>query len=170
MTVFAIIWLAMVVFIIGSARTMSRNMAPFTGGGAIWGPLAIFDAAGFLFIAIGLYMLVGRFFVDARIRANTYYGLTDKRILIVTGLFENHFISIPLEQLDELSVTRWADGSGTIRFGQPTYLMGLRGMPSVRPRHYGYRRIEPRSFDLIDNVLAVRDLIAQAQMRVHSAH
>ena len=31
--------------------------------------------------------------------------------------------------------------------------------------NYGYRRTEPPSFELIDDVLAVRDLIVGAQMR-----
>lgn len=172
MTVFAVIWLAAVMFITETARSMGSGLSPFPGGGMIWGPLAIFGAAGFVFIGVGLYFLVGRFFVDARVRANTYYGLSDRRVLIITGLFDSRFMSIPLEHIDELNVTRRPDGSGSIGFGRPTYTVGWRGMVSDHPsypRRYGYRRIEPHSFELIDDVLSVRDLIAQAQMRVHSA-
>ncbi|MEA4882969.1 MAG: PH domain-containing protein [Clostridia bacterium] len=178
-TVFSLLWLAMAVYITGAAGSMGRGIAPggftitknpFTGRPVFMRPLAIFDLFGFVFIAVGLYLLVGRFFVDARIRQNTYYGVTDKRILIVTGFWGSHFISIPLERIGELNVTRRADGSGTILVGTPGYLPGWRGSSLDEYRYHGYRRIEPPSFDLIDDVLAVRDLIVQAQMRRDDAH
>jgi len=142
--------------------------SPFTGRPMFIEPLAIFDIVGFLFIAVGLYLLVGRFFVDARIRGNTYYGLTDKRVLIVTGFLGNRFISIPLERIGELNVSRRADGSGTIRFGRTAYVEDWHSSSLNDHRHYGYRRIEPPSFELIDDVLAVRDLIVRAQMERNS--
>ena len=159
------------------ARSMGRGMTPvgfritsnpFTGRPMFMQPLAIFDIVGFLFIAVGLYLLVGRFFVDARIRGNTYYGLTDKRVLIVTGFLGNRFISIPLERIGELNVSRRADGSGTIRFGRTAYVEDWHSSSLNDHRHYGYRRIEPPSFELIDDVLAVRDLIVRAQMERNS--
>ena len=118
-TAFSAIWLMMAVYITGTARSMGRGMIPggfritsnpFTGRPMFMHPLSIFDIVGFVFIAIGLYLLLGRFFVDARIRANTYYGLTDKRVLMVTGFSGNRFISIPLERIGELNVSRRADG------------------------------------------------------------
>jgi len=172
-TAFSAIWLTIAVYITGTARSMGRGMIPggfritsnpFTGRPMFMQPLAIFDIVGFLFIAVGLYLLLGRFFVDARIRANTYYGLTDKRVLIVTGFSGNRFISIPLERIGELNVSRRADGSGTIRFGRASYVEDWHGSSLSDHRHYGYRRIEPPSFELIDDVLAVRDLIVRAQM------
>jgi hypothetical protein len=77
----------------------------------------------------------------------------------------NRFISIPLERIGELNVSRRADGSGTIRFGRTAYVEDWHGSSLSDHRHYGYRRIEPPSFELIDDVLAVRDLIVGAQMR-----
>ncbi len=175
--IFSAIWLMMAIYITGAARSMGRGMTPsgfritsnpFTGRPMFIEPLAIFDIVGFLFIAVGLYLLVGRFFVDARIRGNTYYGLTDKRVLIVTGFVGNRFISIPLERIGELNVSRRADGSGTIRFGRTAYVEDWHSSSLNDHRHYGYRRIEPPSFELIDDVLAVRDLIVRAQMERNS--
>jgi hypothetical protein len=164
--------------ITGTVRSMGGGMVPggfritsnpFTGRPMFMRPLSIFDIVGFVFIAIGLYLLLGRFFVDARIRANTRYGLTDKRVLIVTGFSGNRFISIPLERIGELNVSRRADGSGTIRFGRTAYLEDWHGSSLSDHRRYSYRRIEPPSFDLIDDVLAVRDLIVRAQMGLDDA-
>src|SRR5215469_2573528 len=42
---------------------------------------------GIPFVLIGLYLMFFRFIVDARRREHTCYGLTDRRAIIVTGLF-----------------------------------------------------------------------------------
>jgi hypothetical protein len=41
-----------------------------------------FELWGLPFIAVGIYMLAGRFLVDAWVRRGTLYTLTNKRILI----------------------------------------------------------------------------------------
>jgi len=38
-----------------------------------------------LFVAVGLYQMVGRFFVKARRKRRTVYGLTDTRAIVVEG-------------------------------------------------------------------------------------
>lgn len=70
-------------------------------------------------LLIGLYMLIGRFFHDAWRRARTFYGLTDRRVLIVRG---KQFQSLSLDQIEELSLNESKDGTGSIRFGrEPPY-------------------------------------------------
>ncbi|MGD0898102.1 MAG: hypothetical protein ABR915_09730 [Thermoguttaceae bacterium] len=44
-----------------------------------------FVAWGIPFVVVGLYLVLGRFWVDARQRAHTFYGLTDSRIIVVEG-------------------------------------------------------------------------------------
>jgi len=68
------------------------------------------------FTIIGLYLTVGRFFIDARKRARTYYGLTNERILIVTNLSARQVQSLALRGLPEMSLTERSDRSGTIVF------------------------------------------------------
>ena len=49
------------------------------------GPL-FFDLWGVPFVLVGLYMIVGRFFYEAMLRSRTYYGLTNERVIIISGL------------------------------------------------------------------------------------
>ena len=42
----------------------------------------LFQLGGLMFVAIGLYFVAGRFFVDAWIRRGVAYALTDRRVLI----------------------------------------------------------------------------------------
>ena len=48
-------------------------------------PFALF---GLPFIAIGLYIVFGRFLVDSYIRHNTSYALTNQRAIIATSAFD----------------------------------------------------------------------------------
>ncbi len=54
------------------------------------GPAAvriIFPAFGALLVLVGLYFVFGRFLVDAWLRGRTTYGVTNERVIIVSGLF-----------------------------------------------------------------------------------
>jgi hypothetical protein len=169
---FGIVWLCSTIGIMESARSFGggpsvTHQFGFPGRRMFAQPLTIFQIVGWLFIAIGLYVLVGRIFVDAGVRRNTYYGVTDRRILIITGFFGNRFLSIPLESAEEVNVIRRPDGSGTIRFGRPTYIPGW-GHSTMNDHHYrGWRRVDPPSFELIDDVLSVRNIIVAAQQGVY---
>ncbi|MFA7635866.1 MAG: PH domain-containing protein [Bacillota bacterium] len=169
---FSIVWLCIAIGIMESARSFGGGPSVtyqfgFPGRRMFAQPVTIFEIVGWLFIAIGLYLLVGRFFVDARVRRNTYYGVTRRRILILTGFFGNRFLSIPLDRAGEVNVIRRADGSGTIQFGRPTYIPGW-GHSTMNDHHYrGRRRVDPPSFELIDDVLSVRNIIVAAQQGMH---
>lgn len=54
-----------------------------TGIAALEGQL-LFAAIGVLMTALGGYLAIGRFFVDARLRAGTLYAITERRALIAT--------------------------------------------------------------------------------------
>ena len=98
------------------------------------GAFALF---GLLFLAFGLFFSVGRFALDAWLRAGTQYGLTDRRILILRLRPTNSFTAIDLGRLPQAQVSARGDGRGTIRFGAPASLFGGSGLsiwtPSLDP-------------------------------------
>ena len=77
---------------------------------------------GIPFVLVGLYMMFGRFFADSRARAKTYYGVTDQRAIIVSGLFSRQVTSLPYRSMPQVTINVRPDRSGTITFGQPNSL------------------------------------------------
>ena len=75
-------------------------------------PFALF---GLPFVAIGLYIMFGRFLVDAYVRHNTDYALTNKRAIIATTAFGTKIRSKPIGPDTEISFT--PGPAGSIRLG-----------------------------------------------------
>jgi hypothetical protein len=73
---------------------------------------------GIPFVLIGLYLIVGRFLIDAWIRTGLRYAITNKRVLISRAAPFSKFTALSLDRLQEADLTQRADGRGTIRFGQ----------------------------------------------------
>ena len=72
---------------------------------------------GIPFVLIGVYFIVGRFFVDARQRARTFYGLTNERVLIVSGIRRTTVRSLQLRSMSDVALSEGPDGTGTLTFG-----------------------------------------------------
>lgn len=137
----------------------------------LWGGFALFweatvvtkSAPGFFqlwgvpFVLFGLYLIAGRFIVDAWLRANTGYVVTDRRILIIrAGLF-GKTISLSLGRLPEVQLAERSDGSGTLRFGAPGVYSANRGFGYWSPA------LDPTpQFIGIPNARQVFDLIQRA--------
>jgi hypothetical protein len=62
-------------------------------------------------------MIFGRFIYDSKKRGKTFYGLTDQRAIIVSGLFSKSVKSLNLVTLTDVSLKEKSDLSGTITFG-----------------------------------------------------
>lgn len=101
---FSLMWCGFAVF---WEITVLRSAAP--GFFAFW---------GLPFIAIGIYFVIGRFLVDAWARANTYYAVTNRRILIARSGPFGRFVALSRDRLPEMHISESSDGRGTIRFGQ----------------------------------------------------
>ena len=131
-----------------------------TQGSKAPGPVGIvFPLFGVPFVCVGLYLIFGRFFADARSRSRTFYGVTSERIIIISGLFSLQTKSLQLRTLTDVSLTQRADGSGTITFG-PTHIMNGHFPAGLWP---GTGRYAPPAFDLIERAKDVYDIIRNAQ-------
>jgi hypothetical protein len=116
---FSLMWCGFAVFWEFSTITWAR--API-----------FFQLWGVPFVLVGLYLVFGRFFVDAWTRARTGYAVTDKRVLVLSGLWRRNTRSLELLGLSEINIAETKDGRGTITFG-PTagYAQSLRGWPGA---------------------------------------
>jgi Bacterial PH domain len=86
----------------------------FWSNESVW----FFKLMGVPFLIFGLYLVVGRFFVDFLQRKKTFYGITNERIIIVSGVFSQETKYIDLEGLTETSIEESQNGYGTITFGR----------------------------------------------------
>lgn len=148
-------------------------MIPFS---VVWGGFAIFweisvirsDAPFFFmlfgvpFVLIGIYFIAGRFYVEAKQRENTYYGLSSERIIIATGLFRKQVKSLSLRTLTDISLSESAKGDGSITFGNSfpfAFMFGGMAWPGMD------QYLGPR-FDLIQQAKDVYRKIREAQKNV----
>ena len=149
-------------------RTSDIFFIPFSilwGGFAIFweksaiggGAPALFGLFGIPFVLAGLYMIFGRFFVDAIKRANTVYGITQDRIIIKSGIIGNSIISLNIKTLQDIVFNQKGDNTGTITFGAfnfPYNMMQGFEWPGVK---------QPPRLELIEDVKSVYDQIIELQ-------
>ncbi|EGF93013.1 hypothetical protein ABI_14520 [Asticcacaulis biprosthecium C19] len=83
-------------------------------------PVSFFALWGIPFCLVGLYMIIGRFFYDAFVRAGTFYGVTDQRALVVRG---GSVTALNLASLDQVNIRESRSGKGTLTFGPDNAFM-----------------------------------------------
>ncbi len=150
-------------------RATDAILIPFT---LLWGGFACFWEAtvwksngppimklfGIPFVLVGLYIIVGRFFVDAWQRGRTGYGVTNERVIIAVGSDAPSVTSLPLATLSDITLKPRADGSGSIVFGPTT---------GIRPASVGFAwpggRAQAPCFEMIPDAQTVYDIILKAQ-------
>lgn len=115
-----------------------------------------------IFLLIGLYMLAGRFVVDAAARRRTRYYLTDQRVLIESGLFRPSRRSVSLAAIPEIRIRAGRKGRGTVQFGSPS-LFGM--MPPSWP---GASQFLPPAFDDIEDAERIYGLALSAQRDIQT--
>jgi hypothetical protein len=103
-------------------------LVPFSlmwGGFAlVWEALAIgggafFALFGIPFVALGLYLIFGRFIYKANRKRRTTYAVTDRRVLeIVRGLQGGESVNaMYLRSIPSISTSANSDGYGSVEFG-----------------------------------------------------
>lgn len=114
---------------------------------------------------MGLLFVVGRFFIDAKQRANTCYGLTDDRIIILSGVFKKSVKSLNIKTLFDIEYVQRKDGSGTINMGPKNQMMmwgpGMNWWPGSGATP---------SLEMIQDVRQVYSMIIEIQRRTQAAN
>jgi Bacterial PH domain len=78
---------------------------------------SFFALWGIPFVLAGVYIIVGRFFVDNWQRKRTLYGVTNQGVIILSGLLSKNIKSLNLRGVSDLSLTERRNGLGSISFG-----------------------------------------------------
>jgi hypothetical protein len=109
--IFSLFWCGFAIFWETSVVLSARQRQPIHGFFVLW---------GIPFVVIGLYMVIGRFFVEAWQRARTYYAVTTRRVIVIRVGQSRHVRSKLLSSIGELVLDDRLDGSGAISFGPQT--------------------------------------------------
>lgn len=155
-------------------RAGDAFLIPFS---LLWGGFAIFWEVGVIatgapwffaiwgvpFVLIGLYMIVGRFFFDARSRESTLYAVTSERIIIISGVFRREVKSLSVETLTDLSLTEGRNGSGIIEFGAKPFWYTLFGYSLFAHSSWPGASVGSPYFELAENARQVYETIRTAQ-------
>jgi hypothetical protein len=140
----------------------------------MWGGFAIFWEAsviasgapfffalwGIPFVAIGLYMIGGRFFFKAWLRRRTLYAVTDRRVLrLVRRRSGDNVDAVFLDAIPAVNRELRADGSGSVVFGSASLQVRAN---SVLPAFAVSKGEEgPLSFEDIPDAARVAELVTE---------
>ena len=151
-------------------RGTDAFMIPFSflwGGFAIFWEYGVYTSGapiffllfGSVFVVVGVYMIIGRFFADAIKRKDTYYGITSDRLLILSEFPVRNLKSLSLTTLSDITFSENANGYGSISFGPQHPMASMMGGMSWP----GMGQYQSPNFELIDSVKPVYDKIREAQ-------
>jgi hypothetical protein len=121
----------------------------------------LFPLWGIPFVAIGLYMIFGRFFVDAWGRRRIWYGVTDRRALIVRIGPSRTVTSFDLRSINQVIFQEHADGTGTLTFG-PIVTVS-------RTRSLNFPGAPPNAFDHTPDAMEAYRIVRQVQQALTTA-
>lgn len=116
------------------------------------------------FLLLSLYVAFGRYLHRAMKLSQTYYGLTDKRVIFVQDGRRTTTSSVSLADLDDIDVEEYRNGNGSIRLGNVKGTvyedwgeqMGRTILPWMDA-------VMPPKFENIANVQEVADALRNAQ-------
>ncbi len=143
-----IILIPMSIILIGFSIIIDYTLLQYDSG-------IILKLFGVLLGISGLYMGLIRFLSDAIKRGHTYYCITTKRVIVLTGRNRTMIKTLPLKNIDRMDRTEEKDGSGFIIFGNtnPLYPWLLGGFYFAQDAVPG--------LEMLTEVKQVYDIISQ---------
>ncbi len=145
---FSLVWCGFAIFWVMISMTMGAPM--------------LFTMFGIPFVLIGLYLVVGRFFADARKRAITIYALTRERVIIRDGLLNTTLKSISIKSLTDITLEQRPDGSGTILLRDDITYARYNAYSDIGSSRRTYVSQGPR-LEMIDDVQSVYNQLLALQ-------
>lgn len=117
-------------------RKSDVQMIPFAlvwGGFALfWEYTALMSGAppimllfGLIFVLVGVYLLLGRFLVDAHARRHIYYGVTDERVVFLRPGGRPELQTLDLKTITDVTLTKRGADGGVIAFRPRGTFKGL---------------------------------------------
>lgn len=114
---------------------------------------------GGMMVLIGVYQFLGQFFVDSYVRARTYYGVSDQRMVILKSGPPRSLQSLDLAELPDVTLDTEGMDGGVIRFS-PDVTVTVKA--SGRRRRRKIRRRGPH-FELDSGARGAYEIIKRAQ-------
>lgn len=148
---FAIFWEAQV---LGTGHHNAGGVSTFM---SLW---------GIPFVVAGQYLIWGRFLYAAWRKKQTYYAVTNRRVIAVQGRGSRRVASAFLENLPGLAKEAISNGAGTLRFSQT--ISGVNGNRGFGPWDPMALSDSPNFID-IDDVDSVYRLVSEGRDRLRAA-
>lgn len=114
---------------------------------------------GGMMVLIGLHQFIGRFFLDSYVRARTYYGVSDQRMVILKTVPTRSVESLSLAELPDVTLDSEGMDGGVIQFS-PDVTVTVPGSGTRRRRRI--RRRGPH-FELDSGARSAYEIIRRAQ-------
>jgi hypothetical protein len=139
-----------------------------------WGNDRTHSAPGFLvlwgipFVAVGQYLIWGRFVLDAWLKRRTYYCVTDRRVLLLQEGWKRKTQFSFLESIPEIS--REGELTGTLWLGPKLPVLGGRRSPTRNMSRFSIGAPVPVLTDIddLDDVYRlILDLRERARLSSH---
>jgi hypothetical protein len=116
---------------------------------------------GGIMVLIGLHQFLGRFFLEAYVRARTWYGVSDRRVVILTEVPARNLRASDLAELPAVTLETAGIDGGVIHFA------GRVEEPLLAPgqRRRRRRRTRPKApwFELQHGARSAYEIIRRAQ-------
>jgi hypothetical protein len=93
LSIFGAFFFGFAVFWIGMASSMGGGMSGFE---------MIFPLFGLPFVAVGAYLMIGRYFWEAHVRTKTRYALTNKRAIVAKSAWGRSLKSWPINSSTQI--------------------------------------------------------------------
>ena len=149
---FSLLWCGFAIF--WESQVLTTNAPWFF---ALW---------GIPFILVGIYLVLGRFVVDAWRRQRTVYAVTDRRALILSGLRTPTLKSLDIEGLTDIELQGEGGERGTLVLGLSPANPAANFLGRSWPGTAAY--MAP-AFERIDDASGVLRIIREARKRARDS-